>query len=241
MRIETLVVSPFEENCYLVGDEETGDAVVIDPGDEAEFIFETAGKLNFTIKLILCTHGHVDHVGAVEGLKKLTNAEFRMHRADAFLLEHLPGQAALFGVCFSGIPRVDAYLEEGQTISAAGVELRVIHTPGHSPGGLSFFVDSSRFPVPEAEEGKQERGRKAVSAKRKKTGNPRAVFSGDLLFAGSIGRTDLAGGDYSELLNSIRIKLFPLGDDTVVFSGHGPETTIGAERKNNPFLNPIYL
>jgi hydroxyacylglutathione hydrolase len=210
MKIETLVVSPFEVNCYLIGDENTGEAIVIDPGDSADFIVETAKGLRWEIRLILSTHGHIDHVGAVEELKQLTGAPYRLHRADLPLLENLPGQAALFGIQMGHAPEVESYLEDGEIIRGAGAEFRVLHTPGHSPGSVSFYTEG-------------------------------IVFCGDLLFAGSIGRTDLAGGDYSTLIRSIRTRLYPLGDDTVVYTGHGPETTIGQEKRNNPFLNPIYL
>lgn len=195
----------FAENCYVVGCEITSEGVVIDPGDEVARILKSIAELKLKIKYILLTHAHLDHVKEVTATQKALAVPVMMHRADQFLLDNLPAQAAAFGLTTSGIPRVDKYIEEGEQIEFGRHRFEVLHTPGHSPGSVTF-----------AEKG--------------------VAFVGDLLFAGSIGRTDLPGGDYETLIRSVKSKLFPLGDDTRVYSGHGPQTTIGQEKQTNPFL-----
>ncbi len=205
MIIAGLEVGVFAENCYVVGCETTLQGVVIDPGDEVARILKTIAELKLKIKYILLTHAHLDHVKEVSAMQKALAIPVLMHRADQFLLDNLPAQAAAFGLTTSGIPRVDKYIEEGDAIEFGRYHFEVLHTPGHSPGGVTF-----------AEKG--------------------VAFVGDVLFAGSIGRTDLPGGDYETLIRSIQSKLFPLGDDTQVYPGHGPQTTIGREKQTNPFL-----
>jgi glyoxylase-like metal-dependent hydrolase (beta-lactamase superfamily II) len=205
MIIERLEVGVFAENCYVVGCEITSEGVVIDPGDEVARILKSIAELKLKIKYILLTHAHLDHVKEVTATQKALAVPVMMHRADQFLLDNLPAQAAAFGLTTSGIPRVDKYIEEGEQIEFGRHRFEVLHTPGHSPGSVTF-----------AEKG--------------------VAFVGDLLFAGSIGRTDLPGGDYETLIRSVKSKLFPLGDDTRVYSGHGPQTTIGQEKQTNPFL-----
>ena len=206
MILEFLTVGPFQENSYILGDETTGEAVLIDPGHAPEAILARVKKLGLKVMAITNTHAHIDHVGGVEVVQKALGVPFRLHREDLPMLNALPQQAKMFGLPPIVIPTVDQFLEEGDRFRVGNIEVEVIHTPGHSPGSVSFKV------------------------------GPDDVISGDALFAGSIGRTDLPGGDHEQLLESIRTKLFPLGDAVRVWSGHGPETTIGEEKKFNPFV-----
>lgn len=201
-----IVVGPLEVNCYILADERSGEAVVIDPGDDAEKILKVVRDENLKVRYIINTHAHFDHVGANARIKQETGARILMHEADSFMLADAVDQAAFFGSRISAPPAPDGYVNDGDVISVGEVELKVLHIPGHSRGGICLLADGM-------------------------------VFTGDSLFAGSIGRTDFEGGDLMTLIGSIRKKLLTLPDDTVVFPGHGPETTIGAEKMENPFLN----
>ncbi len=201
-----LVVGPLEVNCFILADEKTKDAVVIDPGDDAGDILKIVKEKGFKVRYIVNTHGHFDHVGANKAVKDATGAEIPMHEADAPLLADAVDQAIVFGMRVDHPPRPDRFVGAGDVIAAGEVALEVLHTPGHSAGGISLL----------------EYG---------------IVFTGDALFAGSIGRTDLAGGDLMTLIRSIKTNLMTLPDDTKVFPGHGPASTIGEERQENPFLN----
>ena len=161
--------------------------------------------LKFEIKYILITHAHLDHVKELGTLKNEIDVPVLMHRDDQFLLDGLPMQASAFGMSVSSIPKIDQYIKEGDTVEFGKKKFEVLHTPGHSPGNVSFITQE-------------------------------VAFVGDVLFSGSIGRTDLPGGDFDILIQSIKTKLFPLGDDTVIYSGHGPATTIKKEKQTNPFL-----
>lgn len=205
MIIKTLAVGPIMANCYIVGCENTKSAVVIDPGDEADKILMALAESQLTVKYIINTHGHFDHVGANKRLKEATGADILIHSADAFMLEQISAASMAFGLKVEDSPPADRALEEGDTIEFGDIAMKVIHTPGHSPGGIALSCDG-------------------------------IVFVGDSLFYGSIGRTDFPGGDYNTLISSIKNKLFPLGDETVVYTGHGPETSIGQEKRMNPFL-----
>ncbi len=205
MIIETLEVGPFAENCYIVGCETTNEGVVIDPGDEIDRILKRVTAQQLNIKYILITHAHLDHVRELGTLKNQIDVPVLMHKEDQFLLDGLPMQASAFGMSISTIPKIDKYIEEGDTIEFGEEKFRVLHTPGHSPGNVSLVTEG-------------------------------AAFVGDVLFSGSIGRTDLPGGDFDILINSIKTKLFPLGDDTLIYSGHGPVTTLKKEKQTNPFL-----
>lgn len=202
-----LVVSIFQTNCYILGCENTHEALVIDPGDNIEGIVETLKRSHLSLVYILNTHGHIDHTGGNGKLKELTHAQILIHPADVDLLKNAPAYAHTFGVNVHSSPDPDGLLSEGSIITVGEeIRLQVIHTPGHSPGSVSFFMDTM-------------------------------VFVGDTLFADSIGRTDLWGGSYELLISSITSKLVPLGDDVRVYPGHGPETTIKREKKYNSFLN----
>jgi len=205
MLIETLVVGPLQVNCYVVGCEATGEAIVIDPGDQARWVAEVAKRHGLTVKRIVNTHAHFDHLGGVRQLKELTGAPFALHEDELPLVESFTRQALFFGFRVGDPPEVDEFLAEGDEVKFGEVSLKVLHTPGHSPGGISLVGDG-------------------------------VVFVGDELFMGSIGRTDLPGGDYETLISTVREKLFTLDDDTVVYPGHGPATTIGRERRYNPFF-----
>ncbi|MFQ5863657.1 MAG: MBL fold metallo-hydrolase [bacterium] len=205
MIIEKLEVGVFAENCYLVGCEKTHQGVVIDPGDEIPRILSKINDMKLDITSILLTHAHLDHVKELNVLREQITVPVLMHSADEFLLENLQAQAAAFGLAISGIPKVDRYVVEGDSIEIGHLSFEVLHTPGHSPGSVSYVA----------------------------TG---VAFVGDILFAGSIGRTDLPGGDYATLIDSIKTKLYPLGDDTMIYPGHGPHTTLGQEKQSNPFL-----
>ena len=211
MILEQLVVSPFQSNCWVFGCRETREGVVIDPGDEAERILESVRTHELTIKYLIHTHGHLDHVGATAAVQRETGGSILIHEADQIMLDNLPAQAALFGGDDPEIPDIDKYIKEGDRIAFGRYVLTVLETPGHSPGGVCIKIE----------------------------GNEHGVFAGDTLFQNSIGRTDLWGGSYEQLLDSIRDQLLPLDDDTPVYPGHGPQTTIGAEKRNNPFLQAL--
>lgn len=205
MIIKTLAVGPIMANCFIVGCEKTKLAAVIDPGDEADKILMALAESQLTVKYIINTHGHFDHVGANKRMKEATGADILIHKNDAVMLEQISSASMAFGLKVEDSPPADRTLEEGDQINFGDITLHVIHTPGHSPGGIALSYDG-------------------------------VVFVGDSLFYGSIGRTDFPGGDYDTLISSIKNKLFPLGDDVVVYTGHGPSTTIGQEKQINPFL-----
>lgn len=206
MIVKQLSVGPIQANCYIVGCEETGEGVVIDPGDEGERILREVDEAGLTIKYILNTHAHFDHILANDALVKATGAPLALHPLDLPLLRE-SGGASFFGLEAPTSPEPDIELAEGDAITFGTHTLLVLYTPGHTPGHVSFY---------EAKVG--------------------IVFDGDVLFAGGIGRTDLPGGDHATLMASISEKLMVLPDETVVCSGHGPATTIGRERTGNPWL-----
>lgn len=207
IRMHTLGMA--STNAYIIGDTDTNEAVLIDPVDDAPLLHQTAQEAGWTIKLILATHAHFDHVLASKALKELTGAPFYIHADCVPWLERLPQQGKMFGIAsFPEAAKPDRLLKsEPETIEIGAIQLQTLYTPGHAPGHISFFMPEQRI-----------------------------VFSGDCLFAGSIGRTDLPGSDYETLMQSIFTKLIPLGDDVRVLAGHNQPTTIGRERKNNPFL-----
>ena len=205
MIIKELVVGPLMANCFICGCSKTKEAVVIDPGGDADTILLSLAESKLKVKYIINTHGHFDHVSANGKMKDATGADILIHPLDASMLEKLSSNAAFFGVSVENSPPCDQTLEEGDTVSFGDITLKVIHTPGHTPGGISLYTNG-------------------------------IVFVGDTLFAGSIGRTDFPGGDFNTLISSIKTKLFNMEDDIRVFSGHGPETSIGVEKRHNPFV-----
>ena len=209
---ETFPVGPLQCNCSILVDAETRDAVIIDPGDEADRILAAVEKAKGRPIALLHTHGHFDHIGGSSEVAEATGAAIRLHADDRFLWDGLPDQAALFGMR-AGKPRpLDEPLVDGEVIRFGKSSLTVIHTPGHTPGSASFLLEEGAG------------------------GGGTIVFAGDTLFRRSIGRTDLWGGDTDRILSSIREKLYTLPPETRVICGHGPDTTIGEERKGNPFV-----
>lgn len=206
MKIETITVGGFAMNSYLLIDEDSGEAIYIDPGAEADRLIQKAEDEEISLKFIINTHCHIDHAAEVEQVMNHFNIPFYIHNGDLGLLNSLKEQGSYFGIAVEGTPQVSKFLEDGDKLTVGSSDCLVIHTPGHSPGGISIKVGSN-------------------------------VFVGDCLFLDSIGRTDLPGGDYDQLINSIRTRLLSLDDATKVYPGHGPPTTIGRERQYNPFLN----
>jgi len=206
-RVVTLTNGAFAENCYLVADPGTGDAAIVDPGEEAGLFRARLEHEGWTPRAIWLTHAHVDHVAGVAALGDLGLPVF-LHPADRPLYDAFPAQARAFGLRAAAPPPPDHDLADGGSVSVGAFAFRVVHTPGHTPGGVCLVGSG-------------------------------AAFVGDTLFAGSIGRTDLPGGDLEALLASIHEKLFLLPEETVVYPGHGPATTIGAERKDNPFVKLV--
>jgi len=206
MILTRLVVGPLQVNCFILADENTKDAVVIDPGDDAQEILKIIRDKELNVKYIVNTHGHFDHVGGNKALKEATGAELLIHEGDSSLMTSASMHSRAFGLNSVSSPPADRYVKHGDVINAGEISLKVLHTPGHSLGGISLLEQGM-------------------------------VFTGDALFAGSIGRTDLPGGDLMTLLRSIKTNLMTLPDDTKVFCGHGPASTIGEERRENPFLN----
>jgi glyoxylase-like metal-dependent hydrolase (beta-lactamase superfamily II) len=211
MIIHTETGGPFMENGFIVGCDETREAAIVDPGDSVPALLGFADQRGLTIRHILLTHAHLDHVTGVAAAKRATGAAVYLHADDLFLYDRVVQQGASFGVHVEPQPPIDVFYAPGQVIAIGTLEVRPHHTPGHCPGGVCLAVAP--------------RGKPAKD-----------LLVGDTLFAGSIGRTDLPGGDYATLLSSITTVLFAFGDDARVYSGHGPETTIGHERKSNPFL-----
>jgi len=207
VKLKSLEVGPFASNCYIIGSE-TGEGIVIDPGADADRILRAIEKLKLDIKLVVATHSHIDHIGAVKKVKETTGAQFAMHGDDVQALSHSGDFfSSLLGASISSPPQPEILLREGDILEASGLSFTVLHTPGHSPGGISLLGYG-------------------------------AVFVGDTLFYQGIGRFDFPGASGSQLLNSIHTKLMTLPDSTAVYPGHGPQTTIGDERRWNPFLKP---
>ncbi len=208
---EILPVGMLACNCSIVGDESTGEAVVIDPGDNVERVQEILTRNNLRAKYIVATHAHIDHVGGIEKLKRATGAAVLMHQSDLPLYENLAAQAAWLGIPAPSSVAVDQFLKEGDVLRSGGLRFEVLHTPGHSPGSLCLYLPAGQS----------------------------RIFSGDTLFQNSIGRTDLWGGSYGQILRSIHEKLMRFPDETPVYPGHGDSTTIGEERETNPFLRGL--
>jgi len=203
--IKDLTVGPIMANCYIVGCEETKVAAVIDPGDEADRILIVLAEAGLTVQTIINTHGHFDHVSANQRMKEATGAELLIHALDAPMLSQLSATAAAWGMSSEDSPPPDRTIAHGDVVQVGNIDLTVIHTPGHTPGGISLHSN-------------------------------KAVFVGDTLFAGSIGRTDFPGGDFGVLKASIQENLFTLNDDVTVYPGHMGLTTIGQEKRTNPFV-----
>jgi hydroxyacylglutathione hydrolase len=218
MFVRTFPVGLLQCNCTILGCEQTGEALVIDPGDEIERILQVLAEQGLLCKAILHTHAHIDHLGATAPLARATGAPVLLHQQDLPLYEHVAEQAAFMGMAPPLHTPVDQYIGDGESVSWGRLAGEVIHTPGHSPGSICLRVpwNQDRPLLPS---------------------EPERVFAGDTLFAGSIGRTDLWGGNERTILDSIRRRLLSMPDETIVIPGHGPATTVGWERRENPFLS----
>jgi glyoxylase-like metal-dependent hydrolase (beta-lactamase superfamily II) len=210
MILDVRAVAPFYKNGFVVGCERTREAVVIDRGDEVDQLLGAVHELNVEVKHILLTHAHIDHITGVAAAKQAWDAPVYLHRDDLFLYKTVEGQGAMFGMRVSPQPTPDVFYD-GSIITFGDYEVRVLHTPGHCPGGVCLQIGPAGRPGSH-------------------------LFVGDTLFAGSIGRTDLPGGDYEVLMQAITTVLLPLGDECIVHPGHGPDTTIARERTTNPFV-----
>lgn len=207
MILETFPVGPLQCNCTILADEETREAIIVDPGDEIARIHRRLTDLRLNLKQILITHAHIDHVGGALKLKSLTGAPIYLNEADLPLLHMMSAQAAWLGIETPETAPPDEGLIDGRHVGLASYPAHVIHTPGHTQGSICLHFAPMKM-----------------------------VLAGDTLFAGSIGRTDLPGGNFDQIIDSIQSRLLNLPDETRVIPGHGPATTIGAERKSNPFL-----
>lgn len=207
MIFEILVVGPLAVNCFVLGCEETREGVVVDAGDDAARIIAAVERHNLTISCVINTHGHFDHVGANKRVAEHFTSRLLIHEADAAMLARAAKSASAYGLASENSPQPDGFLTDGMVVPFGTHSLQVFHTPGHTPGGCCLYLEREK-----------------------------KVITGDTLFADSIGRTDLPGGSHEQLLTSIRTKLFTLPDDVVAYPGHGPETTIGHEKRHNPFF-----
>jgi hydroxyacylglutathione hydrolase len=207
MILETFPVGPLQCNCTILGDEETREAIVVDPGDEIVRINQILASRGLTLKQILVTHAHIDHIGGALKLKSLTGAPIYLNEADLPLLQIMAAQAAWIGVETPETAPPDESLTDGRWVGLDNYPAQVLHTPGHTEGSICLHFSPIKM-----------------------------ILAGDTLFAGSIGRTDLPGGNYEQIIDSIHSRLLTLPDETKVVPGHGPATTIGTERRANPFL-----
>ncbi|MFN8007119.1 MAG: MBL fold metallo-hydrolase [Terriglobia bacterium] len=207
MILETIPVGPLQCNCYILGCEQSQEAIVIDPGEDADLILPILEKHQLKVKFILTTHAHIDHVGDLETVRAKTGAEALLHEKDLMLYDNLPIQAAWLGLAIPPKAKINNYVHEGDALQFGRHRGEILYTPGHTPGSVCLYLS-------------EQSGR---------------LFAGDTLFRRSIGRTDLWGGSYESIIQSIHDKLFALDDETVVYPGHGPITTIG-EEKHNPFF-----
>ena len=209
MFLKTFPVGPFQCNCSILADEKTGEAIVVDPGEEAQKILNLLKEQGFIAKYLIHTHAHLDHICATKEVHEKTKASICLHKADQFLYDNIEMQGGLLGLTGTvSVAPVTKYLEHGDEIFLSGLPIEVLHTPGHTPGSICFSLKDQKL-----------------------------LFAGDTLFYRSIGRTDLWGGDYDQILNSIKTKLLCLDQTTTVIPGHGLKTTIGAEGQKNPFLS----
>jgi hydroxyacylglutathione hydrolase len=211
MLIEIRAVGPFFKNGFVLGCPDTREAILVDPGDEVAELLAVADRNALSIRYILLTHAHVDHITGVGRAKRALDVPVYLHRDDLFLYERAVEMGAMFGMHVEQPPPVDVFYSPGQAVAFGSLEARWHHTPGHCPGGVCLEVGPRGVPGSD-------------------------LFVGDTLFAGSIGRTDLPGGDAATLISSIRNVLFAFGDEAKVYPGHGPPTTIGQERRTNPYL-----
>ncbi len=205
IKITKIENGPFSENAWIVADLNTHECVLIDPGDDADKIAASINRQKLNLKCVLATHGHLDHIGAVDELASTYHVPFRIHSKDESLVQGLTQYQRMFGLPESKVPTISGYISDRENFTCGQIDIEVIETPGHTLGGVCFKIGHH-------------------------------LFAGDTLFHGSVGRTDLPGGDQTSLISSIKSKLLVLPENTVVHCGHGPDTTIGNEQRNNPFL-----
>jgi hydroxyacylglutathione hydrolase len=225
---EVIPVGMLQCNCSILGDLETREAIVVDPGDEVERIVEILARHKLKVLAIISTHTHIDHVGGLAALHRITGAPVFMHEADLELYRKLDMQAQWLRVPTPQLADVEQFLREGDSVKWGGYEARVIHTPGHTPGSLCLYIPARELQRPTDSVG----ARGGIG----NGGDDSRLIAGDTLFAGSIGRTDLWGGSFPEIMKSLHTKVMALPDETLVLPGHGEATTIGEERQSNPFL-----
>lgn len=207
MILKSLVVGPIAANCYILGDEKSGNGVIIDPGSEGDRILAMVKEVGLTIQFIIATHGHFDHTAAVAEIKSRLGCDFLLHRDDIPFIQSSKESARAWGFNIDQVPDPDKFVKDGDIFHLGDIELKIIHTPGHSPGGISIHLAREKI-----------------------------LFTGDSLFQGSIGRTDLTLGSMDDLVKSIKEKLYVLPEDTNVYSGHGGQTSIGEEKMYNYFV-----
>jgi len=212
MQIESLTVGPFQSNCYIVACEQTRDAVIIDCGDEAPRILAAVESLGVNVRAVVNTHSHLDHVAALADVVDALGVPVLMHADEMPVYEMLETQAAMFGLAAPRRVPIDRFVEHGEKIEVGRLSAEVLLSPGHSPGSICLvFADAAET----------------------------IVFAGDVIFRGSIGRTDLPGGSYETIVETLRTLFVPMSDETIVYSGHGPVTTMGEEKRTNPFVAPL--
>jgi hydroxyacylglutathione hydrolase len=207
MIFETIVVGPLGVNCFILGDPSAGEGIIVDPGADAERIFAMAKRLGLKIRYVINTHGHFDHIGGNRQVLAATGAQLLIHREDSPFLSRAADVATMYGLTTENSPPADRFLEDGMVVDFGRYGLKVIHTPGHTPGGCCLYLE---------DQGK--------------------VITGDTLFAEGVGRTDFPGSSHEALMEGIRTKLMTLPDSTVAYPGHGPSTTIGHEKRYNPYI-----
>lgn len=209
MRVQTLMVGVFQSNCFIASCKDTNEAIIVDAGDDEGRILAAVREGKLRVRMIVNTHAHLDHVGALPVVARTLGVPVLMHRSEMAIYSNLGQQAAMFGMPAPELVEIDRFIKEGDEVVFGRLKGRIIETPGHSPGGISLVFEDE---VP-----------------------PR-IFVGDVLFRGSIGRTDLFGANHVEMISTLRNIIMKLPDDMIVYSGHGPETTIGLEKESNPFL-----
>jgi hydroxyacylglutathione hydrolase len=236
---EILPVGLLQCNCSILGDPSTGEAIVVDPGDDAEGILEILRGHKLKVRAIVSTHTHIDHVGGLAALHRATSAPVLIHEDDLELYRHLDMQAQWLGVPTPAVVNIKDFVKEGDKLRWGNFAAHVLHTPGHTPGSISLVVRPETGVAPDLMPDHSSRGTEVTAAGKsapKAFVGPEILLAGDTLFQGSIGRTDLWGGSMPKIISSIREKLLVLPDEVIVYPGHGDTTTIGSERYNNPFL-----